>query len=143
MTPGKWAGTRELKTPCKPIPYAQKRKDGSKIKVRDRAEAAAHFFEFDIWNNKNPTGITKGEKDIKLKLHYKTGIITKEELDQVLKTFKNRKAPGPDEIPMGFFKELSDVKKEVLRELINDWWTKENIPEEQLKARVVLTLKKR
>ena len=36
----KWAGIRELKTPYKPIPYAQRRKDGTKIKIVDRAESA-------------------------------------------------------------------------------------------------------
>ena len=43
---------------------------------------------------------------------------------------------------MEFFKELSDVKKEILRQALNDWWIKENIPEEQLQARVVLIFKK-
>ena len=48
----KLAGIRELKTPYKPIPYAQKRKDGTKVKIRDRAESAAQFFE-------QKSGITK------------------------------------------------------------------------------------
>ena len=38
-----WAGIGELKTPYKPIPYAQKRKDGTKIRIGDRAEEAAFF----------------------------------------------------------------------------------------------------
>merc|ERR1711924_293644 len=55
---------------------------------------------------------------------------------------KNTRAPGPDEIPIEFLKGLSDVEREPLRELINEWWTTEKIPEDQLKARVVLILKK-
>ena len=39
----KWAGIRQLKTPYKPIPYAQKRKGGTQIRVKDRAEEAATF----------------------------------------------------------------------------------------------------
>ena len=58
----KFAGIRELKTPYKPIPYAQKRKDCKKVKIRDRAEAAANFFEFEIWNNSKPKHSTKGEQ---------------------------------------------------------------------------------
>ena len=54
---------------------------------------------------------------------------------------KRRKAAGPDEIPMELFKELSDVKREILRETLNDWSIKEIIPEEQLQARVVLIFK--
>ena len=56
-----WAGIRELKKPYKPIPYAQKTKDGRTIKITDRAEAAADYFEFNIWNNKKPKHCTKGE----------------------------------------------------------------------------------
>ena len=44
---------------------------------------------------------------------------------------------------MKLSKELSDVKKEILRQTLNDWWIKEIIPEEQLQARVVLIFKKR
>ena len=43
---------------------------------------------------------------------------------------------------MEFFKELTDVKREILRDLLNEWWKTEKIPEEQLKARVVLIFKK-
>ena len=35
---------------------------------------------------------------------------------------KRNKAPGPDEIPMEFLKELNNEQKEKLLELINEWW---------------------
>ena len=66
-----------------------------------------------------------------------------EEVRKQLKKTKRRKAPGPDDIPMEFIKELSDVKREIYRQTINEWWITEDIPEEQLQARVVLISKKR
>ena len=44
---------------------------------------------------------------------------------------------------MELYKELSDVRLEELRGILNEWWEKEEIPEEQLQARIVLILKKR
>ena len=43
---------------------------------------------------------------------------------------------------MELFKELTDVKREIFRAILNEWWAKEDIPEEQLQARVVLIFKK-
>ena len=63
-------------------------------------------------------------------------------MKNTLNKFKNRKAPGPDEVPMEIFKELTEVKRDILRETLNEWWIHEKVPEEQLKARVVLIFKK-
>ena len=49
------------------------------------------------------------------------------ELDAVLKRFKRRKAPGPDERAIEFFKELSQENTEQLLELLNEWWQAENM----------------
>ena len=46
-----WACIRELTRPYKPIPYAIRRKGGTTLKIRDRAEAAVQYFEQEIWNN--------------------------------------------------------------------------------------------
>ena len=40
---------------------ANKTKDGRKIEITDRAEAATDYIEFDIWNNAEPKHNTKGE----------------------------------------------------------------------------------
>ena len=64
-----------------------------------------------------------------------------EELKRTIKKFKNGKAPGPDEVPMEVFKEFGDRNLEEVRKILNEWWNEELIPEEQLKARVVLIFK--
>ena len=63
-------------------------------------------------------------------------------MKQTIKKIKRRKATGPDEIPMELFKEMNDDCIEEITKLLNLWWEKEDIPEETLRARVVLIYKK-
>lgn len=43
---------------------------------------------------------------------------------------------------MEIFKEMDTANKQYILSILNDWWNNENIPEEMLKARVVLIYKK-
>ena len=54
-------------------------------------------------------------------LPYQYGEITHEELKLVLKKFKRRKAPGPDEVPMEIFKEMSDENLNIVLDILNEW----------------------
>ena len=75
-------------------------------------------------------------------LDYNLGEINRKELMRTIKRLKRRKAPGPDGIPMEFFKALNGVNLDrILEEVINVWWREEEIPLEQLKARAVLIFK--
>ena len=65
------------------------------------------------------------------------------ELQAAINTLKRRTAPGPDEILMKLFKEMQEEELEELLETLNIWWREENMPEEILKARVVLIFKKK
>ncbi len=50
--------------------------------------------------------------------------------------------PWPDEVPTEVFKEMGDEGLEEIRGILNDWWREVEVPEEQLRARVVLIYKK-
>ena len=66
-----------------------------------------------------------------------------EEIKAVIKKLKNGKAPGPDGVPMEYFKALDE---EVLTEILtfmNVWLKKGTIPNELLLAQVVLIFKKK
>ena len=67
--------------------------------------------------------------------------ITYQELLEVIKKIKKGKAPGPDEVPMEIFKQMNKGNLEEILKIINKWWNEEEIPEEQLKARIVLIFK--
>ena len=60
-----------------------------------------------------------------------------------LKKAKRRKATGPDEIPIEFFKEMDDDNLQELLNALNKWWREEEeIPDDFLKARIFLLYKK-
>jgi hypothetical protein len=65
------------------------------------------------------------------------------ELRRVVRKFKRRNAPGPDDVPMEIFKEMDDESLEGILEILKQWWRTEQIePKETLFARVVLLYKK-
>ena len=49
-----------------------KTKDGTKVRVNDRVEAAAHHLEKEIWNNKKNEKAEQKEKNGKEELEYNT-----------------------------------------------------------------------
>lgn len=53
----------------------------------------------------------------------------------MIKIFKRRKAPGPDEMPMEVFKEMKTESLEEIREILNEWWREAEIPEEITKSK--------
>ena len=75
-------------------------------------------------------------------LPFNTGHITLEEFDLALRTAKNNKAAGPDDIPVELFKYLNPQNRSHVLDVLNDWWTTEAIPTEQLCAQVVSIFKK-
>ena len=63
---------------------------------------------------------------------------------QYIRKTKRRKAAGPDEIPIEFFKEMLDNDSSIqqLTAALNKWWNEEEeLPDEMLQARVVLIFK--
>jgi hypothetical protein len=69
--------------------------------------------------------------------------ISDEELEQCLKSKKNRKAAGPDGLNSELFKYGGPVLSNCLLKLINKCWRERSIPEEWGQARVTSLLKKK
>ena len=86
-------------------------------------------------------GIIKTKTDSEYK-EYKTGRITMAEISRVLKQMKRNTAPGPDDITMEVFKDMDNENREYILEIKNEWLGKDEIPEEETPARVVLIYKK-
>ena len=72
----------------------------------------------------------------------KTGKIMMDELIHVLKKFKNNKSPGPDGIPIEFFKILDARGLNIILDLLNDCWENNVMPDELELAEVVTLYKK-
>ena len=71
-----------------------------------------------------------------------TEAITFKELTYIINTLKSHEAPGPDNVPNEACKELNEVNLLELLHMLNQWWNREHIPEEALKAKVILIFKK-
>ena len=55
---------------------------------------------------------------------------------------KNNKSPGPDGLPVEFYKLLDEAGLELVLDILNDCWTNETMPEEMELAELVTLYKK-
>ena len=67
---------------------------------------------------------------------------TMEEIMWAINKLKREKAPGPDGIPIEFFKEMKETQLRIIQTLIDKWWNGEIIPEDLTQAQVILLYKK-
>ena len=111
----RWLGIKELKSKYNPIPYHNTTKEGEHIKLHDRAQKAAEYLSKEQWGEPNQeqkdfknsrSHKYRNNKINKYQLFEKYNIeeITMEELKDIAKQLKRRKAPGPDEIPTELIK---------------------------------------
>ena len=139
-----------LKQDYQPNPYARRTTEGRHITQQQRAQKAAEYLNTEQWGKKRkaedmitqPKRTRKIQSTIGTENKYDIGTITVEEIWNTIKKYKRRKSPGPDEIPMEIFQEMNNECLQEIANLLNIWWTEEDIPIETLKARVVLIYKK-
>ena len=74
-------------------------------------------------------------------LNIGTGRITRIEIKNAIKTLKNGRAEGGDNIPPEAIKAGGDTSEEVLLNLCNRMWSEEKIPEEGRKCLLIKLLK--
>ena len=147
----RWAGIRRIKGKYQPMPYARQEKySGEHVHMSKRAEMAAQYLMREQWGKKE----TVEEETERRSKWQRRRIVRKDqeeyrvceielwEIKAIIKKLKRRKAPGPDEVPTEVLKEMEKEGLEEIRGILNDWWNEEEIPEEQLRARVVLIYKK-
>ena len=74
---------------------------------------------------------------IQPELDVKTDAITKEEVKEVIKSLKNNKTAGIDQITAELIKEGEDVTTNAMSKLFNQYWTSELVPDEWRKGIIV------
>ena len=146
-----WLGLKQLRKGFTPTPYARKDATKKHIPMEQRAEESAKYFAEKVWSApKDEEGqiITNSWPEeeypeiVTEDLSLNEGPITKDELISIIKRLKRRKTPGPDETSIELFKELDSDNLQQILELLNQWWAERTVPEEILKARLVLIFKK-
>ena len=134
-------GMKGLRHNFQPKLYEGADKHGNAVPLKDRAEAAADYLATEQWGT---TEVTEEQSEQRNKMH-KSNIINDGvqfdntdfkfvELNTFLKKAKKRKACGPDEIPMEYFKMLDNDGLELIVKQINFWWNSGTFPNEKLKA---------
>jgi hypothetical protein len=141
-----WLGIRRLRKEYQPTPFSRRGKQGAHIPLDRRAEESALFLANEVWARRDKEGVSAAEvwpdteypRILEEGLGMEVGPITGGELAYAIWRLKRRKAPGPDGVPIELFKEMNEEnRKEVLR-ILNEWWEGEEIPQEALRAKVVL-----
>ena len=85
----------------------------------------------------NPPDLTEGPE-----LAINTGTISKAEIREALKSLKNGKAAGPDNIPAEAIKAGGDISVSILHEFLNEVWNEEELPEDWTTGYLVKLAKK-
>ena len=89
-----------------------------------RAEATAEYLEQVQWgasSEKIPDKVHP-DKVIEADLNINTAEITKAELDDIIRSMKGNKAPGPDRAVSELYKWLDEGNRNVFREMLNECW---------------------
>ena len=143
----KWMGLKALRKGYTPTPYHRKSQGGTHIEMYNRAEAAAAYLSTTQWG----TNIEESEqqqtqprthKVITGEVNIKLDNISEEEMNRAIKKLKMRKCGGPDGTSIEMFKAMTEEPREVILNILNQWWTTENIDKHALRARVVHLFKK-
>ena len=96
--------------------------------------------QWDINNDRNRN--VKTSKLFRVVAGTRIDKIDLDEIKRVLKKMKNNKSPGPDTIPIEFFKWLNDDALFFIAELLNQCWKNDILPTELEEANVVTLYKK-
>ena len=142
----RFLGIKQIKSEFQPVTYHFKHhKANRRVKITENAEYAASVLEEETWGKQGHATHNRSKQQIiDHDLNFNTGDITEGEVRQYIRKTKRRKATGPDEIPIEFFKEMLDNDGSIrqLTAALNIWWNeKEEIPDDMLQARVVLIFK--
>ena len=101
----RWLGIRRMRMEYTSTPYALKGEDGEYVPLDKKAETAANYLEAKHWGEiRDEEDFGQGARMVGPGVEYDTGRVTHKELREVIRKFKRRKAPGPDEVPMEMFK---------------------------------------
>ena len=138
---GLWKAVKGLKRKFTPRYVQMKNEHGKHAPIIERAQTIANYFESAHWKNDLNAG-TPDAAPILLNNGADENVFTLEELNAALKSSKNKKQPGPDDLQMELLKWLNAANRQLLLRLINSWWQSKEAPTELFLARVVPSSKK-
>ena len=151
---GLWYDIKKAKAKFLPSHTKLRKADGTVCASNERPDILADHFEHKQWGidetrerdtpkaNIPRCMSSSGRTYIKEAATVVTGYITIEEIRISIRKMKNNRSPGPDGIPVGFFKLLDDDGLELIRNILNNCWENEIMPDEMELAELVTLYKK-
>jgi hypothetical protein len=130
------------------------RADGTVCTSNERPDILADHFEHKQWgideNRERETPdaniprctSASGRTFLDYAAAVETGYITIEEIRMSIRKVKNNMSPEPDGIPVEFLKLLDDDGLELIRNILNNCWENEIMPDEMELAELVTLYKK-
>ena len=104
-----WYDIKKAKTGFVPNHVKLRKEDGKIARSDERPEVLADYYDHKQWAKPTNTPINKSTiKIFNYTSNVNTNEITRDELYNILKRMKNAKTPGPDGIPIEFFKWLRE-----------------------------------
>ena len=137
-----WHDIKKAKSTFIPSHTKLKRKDGTICESKERPHILADYFENEQWgiNHEREKETSNEKRHHNASCSGRTSLpgppdisedkITMEELRAVIKKLKNNKSPGPDGIPVEFFKRMSEESLLIVLDILNDCWENEIMPDE-------------
>lgn len=137
-----WFDVKKAKRGFVPSHTKMSHKDGRIAKSNEKPEILAEYFGDTQWKKPSPQTEVRSRMIFNETSDIKTRRFDMTELINILKKLKNSKSPGPDGIPVEFFKWLNAENLELLLEILNACWEFETIPSEMELANVITLYKK-
>ena len=131
-----------MKKPFTPVFTKINSRSGNRVEYSLRKEAIADYLEQSHWKPEHNVPLKNWPNISNQTIYFNENEITIEELNAVLKKSKNKKAPGPDNLPMDYLKMLDEENRKELLKTFNSWFNKRHIESELAEANIATLYKK-
>ena len=138
-----WYDIKKAKASYMPSHTKLLNEKGEPTTSNERPNILADHFEKKQWAiNNDRDRETYMHKIFEQEASVKTDRITIEEVIRTIKKLKNNKSPGPDGIPIEFYKFLEEDCIDIVTDILNHCWETETMPDEMELAELVTLYKK-
>lgn len=128
-----------LKNEYTPNAFCRKDEEGKHIPMGNRADEAAKYLESKQWAEVEDKSDQRSSRKLKYGAwDMRTDPPDRVEVYKAIAKLKRENTEGTDGVSINLYKELTSDNRQEVVQVLEEWWQKAVIPEEELLARVVL-----
>ena len=129
----RWACVKRVSNGYRDRPISRHKEDGTPVPVQEQAQEFANYLSEKHWREP-PQYPQEDRQPLRPEAYPPEGGFTGEELTDVLRTLKNRKVSGVDNLPAELLRWLEGEGKGLLLEVLNKIFNTGAFPEEWNRA---------